>query len=284
MVLEISLVIITLIWLLFASISDLKTMEVPDWISYSLISIGIFIKLTQSIIENNLSILLESALGFTIFFLIALTLYYTKQWGGGDAKLLIGLGIIFPTYPSTLLTYFNPNLNIPFLATILLNLLIAGGIVGMIYTFWILIKRKKDLEKQLSKKKLNILKIFLLLSILIFTSSFFVQLKLKLILISISLILILFPLMKILKSVEKLMERKIDVSKLTEGDWIIDNVYKNKKLIYNKNNPGITLEGIKILKKARIKYVTIKEGIPFIPSFLIAVLASLIYGSPLFFL
>ena len=75
------------------------------------------------------------------------------------------------------------------------------------------------------------------------------------------------------------MIKRILINKLTEGDWIIENIYYKKRLLYNKNNPGITNDEIKLLKKYSIKTVIIKEGLPFIPSFLIALIISLIFGN-----
>ena len=75
------------------------------------------------------------------------------------------------------------------------------------------------------------------------------------------------------------MNKTIPLSKVTEGDWLTENVYKNKKLILSKNLPGLTLQDIKRLKSLKIKQVKIKYGMPFIPSFLIAFIISLIIGS-----
>ena len=75
------------------------------------------------------------------------------------------------------------------------------------------------------------------------------------------------------------MIKKIPVNKLTEGDWIIKNVYHKGKLIYNKNGPGISNPSISLLKKYKIKSVPVKEGLPFVPSFLLALIFSLIFGN-----
>ena len=90
----ISYILITagLIGLLIATMTDIKTREVPDWLSYSLIVIGLGVRLIYSLFEWNFSYVLFGFIGFGIFFLIALFMYYTKQWGGGDSKLLMGLG------------------------------------------------------------------------------------------------------------------------------------------------------------------------------------------------
>jgi len=74
----------------------------------------------------------------------------------------------------------------------------------------------------------------------------------------------------LIKAIEKVhLCKTIPVSKLTEGDWITKDIYINKKLIYKKSSPGIEKEQIALLKKYQIKTVPIKEGIPFVPAFLI---------------
>jgi len=79
------------------------------------------------------------------------------------------------------------------------------------------------------------------------------------------------------------MYKKLQSSQLTEGDWVQNNIYKNKKLLYKVNPYGIDLKSINILKKAKIKQVLVKEGIPFIPSFLIGTIITLILGNIIFF-
>ena len=90
-------------------------------------------------------------------------------------------------------------------------------------------------------------------------------------------ILYLF-LLPIVHLVEKIALHKIiSVKKLTEGDWITQNLYLNNKLIYNKKSPGVTKEQINKILRSKVKKVKVREGIPFIPSFLIALIITLIF-------
>ncbi|MBU0999709.1 hypothetical protein KKG24_05445, partial [Patescibacteria group bacterium] len=66
-------------------------------------------------------------------------------------------------------------------------------------------------------------------------------------------------------------------------DQIQQNLFYKGKKIYSKKSLGVTKKQIALIKKAKIKSVIIKEGIPFVPSFLIGVLISLIFGSLIFF-
>ncbi|MGC9309956.1 MAG: hypothetical protein ACP5D2_04660, partial [Candidatus Nanoarchaeia archaeon] len=72
------------------------------------------------------------------------------------------------------------------------------------------------------------------------------------------------------KSVEKVMVRQLLASKLREGDWLVEDVKIGEDRI-KKAWEGLSLDDIKQLKKAK-KKVKIQEGIPFVPSFLIAFL------------
>ena len=81
-----------------------------------------------------------------------------------------------------------------------------------------------------------------------------------------------------IKAVEtSCMIKKVPASKLTEGDWIVKNVYVKGKYITGPKELGITEEQIKRLPK-KLK-VTIKEGIPFVPSFLASYVLLLIFGN-----
>ena len=73
------------------------------------------------------------------------------------------------------------------------------------------------------------------------------------------------------------MKKYYPIPKLTEGDWIAEDVKVNGKIICSPKDLGISKEQIKKLKHHNIKKVLVKEGIPFVPSFLIAfVVTSLI--------
>jgi len=213
-------------------------------------------------------------------------MYYSRQWGGGDAKLLMAMSVIFATYPKSLLTIFSPNLNnlyFPFI--IFINILIIGAIYSIISTIYLAIKHKKGFTKEFKlylQKTKQARKIFLILSILLIVlalmfEDFFIKVTLF-----ISAIVILFFLYFwiYIKSVEKgAMYRKTLTSKLIEGDWLTKNIYKNKKLLLKIPRYGITKKQIALLKKYGIKSIEIKQGIVFTPSFLIATIISLIFGN-----
>ncbi len=80
------------------------------------------------------------------------------------------------------------------------------------------------------------------------------------------------------------MVKTIPISQLTEGDWIYKDIFigsgKKKKYITGPKDLGISKEQISLLKKyssqGKIKNIIIKEGIPFVPAFLFAYIATII--------
>ncbi|MBI2574772.1 hypothetical protein HYV82_02720 [Candidatus Woesearchaeota archaeon] len=84
------------------------------------------------------------------------------------------------------------------------------------------------------------------------------------------------------------MLKYVGPEKLTEGDWIAKDIYVGGKYVCGPKDLGIEKSQIRQLLKYRhlgkIKKVLIKEGIPFVPSFLIAFLLSVKFGSLLLML
>ena len=91
------------------------------------------------------------------------------------------------------------------------------------------------------------------------------------------------------KAIEKTsMVKSVKPSELTEGDWIVKNIKYKGKYICGPKDLGIEKkqirELVKLYKQKKIKNILIKEGIPFVPSFLIAYIISLVIGNVLFLL
>lgn len=272
---EIILVIIVVLVLLISSLIDLKTREIPDTLSIGLIVVAIIFKILHAYEISDFSILINSLIGFLVFFGISLILYYTRQWGGGDAKLFMALGIAFPYYPREL-TIFNPNLSVNFMLIIVFNMLLFGFLFGVFYMVYLLIKNKKKLKKL----DLKVNKLYFLLPIALVILSLFFQYELKILLLLLAFLILIYPaLFKMVKFVEnEILTFRLKISKLTEGDWVLHDVFYKKRKLYSKKSPGITQKQIELFKKYKIKDVIVREGIPFVPAILLAVIFSLIFG------
>ncbi|MBU0929941.1 MAG: A24 family peptidase [Nanoarchaeota archaeon] len=276
------LILIALVYLIIATIFDIKTKEVPDWLSFSLIAIALFSNLLYSLVSSEFNYIIYSLSGLLISFLFGSLMYYSRQWGGGDTKLLIGLCTLLPRYPEKLLSYFNPNLNLPFLFILLLNILIIGGLYGLFMSILLAIKNRNKFIKEFSslfRKYKSSLFLVLIINIILIIVSYF--LGIFIIMLPLFLLVWIIILSYIfIKSVENSsMYKMFDVNKLVEGDWVVGNVKSKNKIIYKQKLLGVTEKDINILKKYRIKKVLVKDGLPFVPAFLIGFVITLIYGN-----
>src|SRR3989338_8420459 len=131
---DIFLSIIGLVALLIASITDLRTKEVPDWLNFSVIAAALGIRAIHSIISSDYMYLVYGVIGFTAMFFLGMILYYGRLWGGGDTKLLMGLGALFGTAP------FFVTVNYPFIAILLINIIIVGSIYSLLFAIKMFIK------------------------------------------------------------------------------------------------------------------------------------------------
>ena len=168
-----------------------------------------------------------------------------------------------------------------------MNILIMGALYGILYGIILAMKNKEKFVEKAHKinkeRKVVVMKavalIFAVMSVLM-TTYMDVEFKVKLMMGTLAVLLLMYPYLTILiKAVEKSCLMKfISVNKLTPGDWVEQDVYKNKKMIYKRKPLGIEHEDIVKLMKAKIGKVLVKEGIPFIPPFFIGTLVSVLTG------
>src|SRR3989338_1170454 len=277
---------LSLIVLLIGSVTDLKTREVPDWVNYGLISAGIGLNLLFSVIYRTQSYVLNSVLGLTIFFGIAYFMFYTGQWGGGDSKMLMGLGAMIG------INFDQPQ----FLSAFLLNALVIGAFYGIFWSFYLAMRDKKTFSKELKKilskeKVMEWKKVIIAGCVVASVTYFFIDVFwVKTAIMSLAfMVLTTFYVWVFVKAIEKSsMYKLVEPNKLTEGDWIVKDVYIGKTKITGPKDLGIDKKQIRLLteayKRGKIKRVLIKEGIPFVPSFFIAFILTFIIGNPLYLL
>ncbi len=259
---------VALIFIVFATIQDLRTQEVNDWLTYSLLVILLSIRLIFSIFSNDsFSFFWYGFLGLSITFFLGLFLYYARFFAGGDAKLLIALGPAIPLGES-----------ISVLARSFVLFLALFFIFGALYGFfWVgklsfthrrtLIPRVKY-SFRLWKRVilgLGIIGIIFLISGILLSSRFFTPLFIPL-----GFLFFLLPSALIFaKALEMIsMQKLVSVSNLRVGDWLINPIrLKNKKIMPTWD--GLTQKELNLLKNYK-KKVLIKTGIPFVPVFLLS--------------
>ncbi len=279
------LLIIAFLILLATSYNDLKYREIPDWISFAGIFMGLIIRFMYSLNDQNWSYLMHGLLGIAALGVFGTIMFYMGQWGGGDAKIFMALGSLMGFKFS-----FQDNYIIYFI----INLVIAS----FIYTVsWLLVLFAKNIESVKKEHKIISEQKWFLVSrntsiVLLFiaVASMFVlatppQIKF------IAFAILAFPAVLVytyafVKAVETASFHKYVVpDELTEGDWIMGEVKIEGEIICSEKDLGISKEQIAKLcelhKNGKIKNVLMKTGIPFVPSFLIAFIFTIMWRNPL---
>lgn len=278
---------IAFIVLLIGSYTDLKTREVPDWVNFGLIAIGFGTNILFSIVYWKANFIVNSIVGFSIFFAIAWLMFHTGQWGGGDSKMLMGLGSLIG------IDVFSKTF--PFLASFLINILIVGALYGIAWSLSLVLRNRKAFSRSFARilkgKKVALARKMVFIFFIAMVLLAFIpkdNLARMMMLYAAVISALTFYLWLSVRAVEdSCMLRYVSPEKLTEGDWIAKDIRIGGKYIAGPKDLGIEKKQIKKLielyKRRKVKKVLIKEGIPFVPSFLIAFIVTIVFGN-LFFI
>lgn len=258
------LICLALVWLLFATIQDLKKREVANWLNYSLIVFAIAFRFFYCLFDSlDFSFFYQGLIGLGIFYVLGHLFYYGRIFAGGDAKLMIALGAVLPLSTSFVI-------NMELLLFYVFAFFVVGALYGLVISLFLTIKHfrifKKEFVKQLKlRKKFVYLIMFLGLVVMGFgliENLFF----------SFGIVIFILPYFYIYaKAIDECcMIKKIKTSSLTEGDWLYKEVKVGKDVI-KTNWEGLSKQEIEKIRKYH-KEVRIKQGIAFVPVFLISFL------------
>ncbi len=266
--------------LLIASFTDLRTTEVPDWLTHGGIVIGVILHLVSAWWQSSWTPLIDGGIGLGVFVAFGCLMYYTGQWGGGDSKIMMAIGALLG------LQFSFEHITVAFF----FNVLIAGAVYGLVWTIGLAIFRRKQFlpayvalakTKQFRYGRMAAYGALALFAIVSFTTQDMI-LRFLLLLIGV-MVPFLLHVSLFIKAVEKCMVRNAKPSELMEGDWIVKDVVVAGKRITGPKDLGVTLAQMKELKRlSKTHKITliVKDGIPFVPSFLIAFVMTLWIGSP----
>jgi len=253
------LFVLALIWIVFATIQDLRKREIANWLNFSLIVFALGFRFFYSLFsEQGFSFFYNGLIGLAIFVVLGHLMYYARFFAGGDAKLMIALGVILPFTPEVLV-----NLNL--FLTFFILFLFVGAVYIILVSLFLSFKHFKNFQKefgnQVKKRKKIVYLIFvfgLILMILgIYSDVFFI----------LGVLIFLLPYIYFYtKAVdEACMIRKIRPNDVTEGDWLYKDIKIRGKLI-RASWDGLTKKDISLIKRSG-KGVEIRQGIQFSPVF-----------------
>lgn len=258
------LICLAIVWMIAASVQDLKEREVANWLNFSLIIFALGFRFFWSLFEaDGFGFFYQGLIGFGIFLVIGNLFYYAHLFAGGDAKLMIALGSVLP-FSSDL------GINVRIFMWFLLIFLFAGAAYGFIWSASLAIKYSKGFKKEFGRlfgknKKMvyGILVFGLVLMVLGFVEQLFLIF---------GIFVFVLPYFYIYaKAVDECcMIKKVKVGDLVEGDWLYRDVKVGTKVIKAKWD-GLNKKQIGLLRKNK-KDVLVRQGIAFVPVFLIAFL------------
>ena len=154
-------------------------------------------------------------------------------------------------------------------------LFLIGAVYSLVFSLLIVSKNKQKFKKEFlnfySKNKIFIIPSIFLTPISIIISFF------NLLFIPTSLLLIIPLLLAYTKSLEKCMLIFLPPEKLTEGDWIESDIKLTKNVAIRKTVHGLSNSDIKLLQKYK-RSIIIKQGIPFVPAFLFALIIMALFS------
>jgi len=133
--------LVALLSLALASYEDMRIREIPDLLSFSMIGIGSFLAIVNSISMNSFQPIINAFFGVLAGIIIGFLLYFSGQWGGGDTKVLMGMGALMGLNINLL---FN---TIPPLIMFFINIFLVGALLGLIYVIYLAILNKNKFKK-----------------------------------------------------------------------------------------------------------------------------------------
>ncbi len=263
------LAILLLCALAIAAWRDLQVREIPDLLSLGLVVVGVLGAIAIAIVERNPSVLYASATGALAGFGAGWLLYRARQWGGGDVKLLAGVGAI--------LGLWAPDYRL--LAHIIL-LAFAGTVWGLTYSAWLVWRHRvvfrraftaRIREPAIHRARTALVGCGIAGLLALLVTPLWAQLAILCALCGAYLLFYTWIVSRTLENA--VLTRSLPVARLMEGDWIIRDVRKKDgKVLVPARKTGVSADDIAALRRAKIKTVMVREGIPFVPAFLLATL------------
>lgn len=257
------------VWILVATIQDLRKKEVANWLNFSLIIFALGFRFFYSLFsETGFSFFYQGLIGLGIFFVLGNIFYYSRVFAGGDAKLMIALGTILPVSSS----FFT---NLRYFVLFLLIFFFVGTIYGLIWSFCLVFKNIRAFKnkfKQLFKKKRSFIFIIMFLGLIFMVLGFYQS-----ILFFLGLLIFISPYFFVYAKAidEAAMIKRVNTKDLREGDWLYSRIKIGRRYI-EPSWEGLSKKQVSDIKK-KYRFVKIRQGVVFVPVFLISFIV-FVYG------
>jgi len=248
--------------IIVATMQDLKRREVDDWLNLFLFVSGLTYVFYGGILSGDLNVIFLIGSLVVVMFGVMNLFYYGRVFAGGDAKLLFAMSAFFLG-----VSFVESMKNV---GIFLLFLMVSGSIYGLFYSGVLWFNNRKKVNNEIGKLvKKN--KLFWFVGFVGFVLMVLGVLHFFFFLVGV--LIFIFPFLYVFtKGLENVsMIREVSGVDLREGDWLAEDVVVGsggKQKTIKADWDGLSLENIELLRKR--KKVLIKDGLPFVPAFLIA--------------
>lgn len=221
--------------------------------------------------------------GAGLGYLVGVVLYWARQWGGGDAKLLAGVGAVLGFDTAYIGSAFAGALfPAPSFALFLALLLVCGALYGALWLAVLAVMRRREFVPAFRKaladaKTLRLITWCVTALVLVLALYAGAQLHVSfgayLVLVA-ALVFGGFYLVIAVRAAERsLMTVSRTPKQLVVGDWVLGPVAVGKRVLVPKSSAGVSEREIASLRAlAPSRRVLVRQGVPFVPSFLFAFL------------
>lgn len=317
--LEQGFVLFALLGVSYAAYLDLKTSEVPDWVSLAVAGGALLYYGYRSLATASFDPLIASLVSGTALFALGWGMYILGMWGGADALVLGAVGYAFPDLSALGAAYLPPW---PAPVSIVLTVFVVGAAYSVVYALYTAARSDGFLEKmseELEERRRGYSRLVILYTAVAAAGTLAaytvfrppIALVLRNLAASILLLGLLLGLLVFLRTVEsRVMEKEIPVSELEAGDVLAEEVeletarkdkaeYATDRFLEGARSllpfkvpelragpgriAGLTPEQVEEIDRKREK-VKVRTGVEFVPSFPAAILVLLLFGDPIYFI
>ncbi len=280
---ELSIIGITTLFLIMGSYFDLRTGEIPEKISIGLIVTILIYSLIYSVYTGDIDFFGNALLLGAGYFILAYILFYMGEWGGGDVKLLTGIGCSLAFLDAA--GYFKDVSVLPYYIDYLINMALISAPYLIIYSLILGLMKKEVIEEFIGYFKTRTTLLLIILSFIPAIFSLWISIGP-----SVTLIYLCIPFIVVLsfylRAVEiQALQKTVAVDELMEWDVVAEDIKVDDKKIASKRDiEGLTRNDIKAIKELAAegkipKEIRIKWGIKFAPILFLAFVASVLVGN-----
>ncbi|MBN1274908.1 prepilin peptidase [Candidatus Woesearchaeota archaeon] len=225
--------LVIVLGLVIGTYTDLRTREVPDWLNFGLIGAGLGLGTLFSLLSWTWQPFISSVFGLVLGVIIGYLMFYAGQWGGGDAKMIMGLGALFGLSVARPLSFEG----LPSFIVFIVNVVIIGALYGVAWAVIMGFRQGRLLRQAymriLRQRRLVAYRAAVIAaSVLSLLLAFLVKgLVFRVTFVAFAFIIFFtFHLWVLGKALEQAcMLKRLPVGRLTEGDWVADDVWVPRK-------------------------------------------------------